>query len=157
MTIKSISTNWRFRPSQTKDLDRLYDVWHTSVIATHDFLNPSDLNDICVQVKNDYLPHNSLLVAVDDRDRAIGFMGMTGHEIESLFIDPKYRGYGLGRAFIEAAAVKSPYLEVGVNEQNKQAVAFYEAVGFTAYATSTTDGDGRPYPILKMRRQIPPV
>ena len=56
VTINSISTRWRFRPSQTTDLERLYDVWHTSVIATHDFLNPSHLNDICVQVKNDYLP-----------------------------------------------------------------------------------------------------
>jgi putative acetyltransferase len=79
-------------------------------------------------------------------------MGMAGHEIESLFIDPTYRGYGLGRAPIEVAAVKSPHLEVGVNAQNRQAVAFYEAVGFTVYAQSTTDDDGRPYPILKMRR-----
>jgi putative acetyltransferase len=152
VTIKSISTTWRFRPSQTKDLDRLYDVWHASVIATHDFLDHSDLNNICVQVKNDYLPNNSLLIAVDDQDGVIGFMGMNGHEIESLFIDPTYRGHGLGRAFIEVAAVKSTCLEVGVNAQNKQAIAFYEAIGFSVYATSPTDGDGRPYPILRMRR-----
>ena len=78
MTIKSISTNWRFRPSQTKDLDRLYDVWHASVLATHHFLDQYDLSNICVQVKNDYLSNNSLLVAVDDQDRVIGFMGMNG-------------------------------------------------------------------------------
>jgi putative acetyltransferase len=121
-------------------------------MATHHFLSQSDLNDICVQVNRDYLPHNSLLVAVDEQDRAIGFMGMTGREIESLFIDPIYRGHGLGRAFIEAAAVQSSCLEVGVNAQNKQAIAFYEAVGFSVYATSPTDDDGRPYPILRMRR-----
>jgi putative acetyltransferase len=152
VTTKSISTTWRFRPSQTSDLDRLYDLWYASVIATHDFLKPSDLRDICVQVKIDYLPRNPLLVAVDDEDRAIGFMGVAGSEIESLFIDPHYRRCGLGRAFVETAAAQSADLEVEVNAQNKQAIAFYEAVGFSAYATFPTDGDGRPYPILRMRR-----
>jgi len=79
-------------------------------------------------------------------------MGMNGHEIESLFIDLTCRGRGLGRAFIEEASAQSPHLEVGVNAQNSQAVAFYEAVSFTAYASSSTDDDGRPYPILRMRR-----
>ena len=62
-------------------------------------------------------------------------MDTRGHEIDSLFIDPAYHGYGLGRAFIEAAAAKSPYLEVVVIEQNKQAIAFYEAVGFSIRAS----------------------
>jgi putative acetyltransferase len=74
------------------------------VIATHDFLDQSDLRDICIQVKNDYLPNNSLLVAVNEQDRVIGFMGMNGQEIDSLFIHPTYRGNGLGRAFIAKAS-----------------------------------------------------
>lgn len=130
----------------------MYDVWHASVMATHDFLNESDLRDICVQVRNDYPPNSSLLVAVDDDDHVIGFMGRNGSEIESLFVDPTYRGQGLGRAFIDEAATKSAYLEVAVNAENKQAVAFYEAVGFSIYASSPTDDDGRAYPILRMRR-----
>ena len=91
-------------------------------------------------------------MAVDCQSELVGFMGMNGHEIDSLFIEPASRGYGLGRAFIEQASAKSPHLEVGVNAQNSQAVAFYEAVGFTAYASSPTDDDGRPYPILRMRK-----
>ena len=152
MTTECSSIRWRFRQSSTKDLDRLYEIWHASVVATHDFVSQSDLSDICVKVKNDYLPNRSLLVAVDSQDQLVGFMGMNGHEIESLFIDLTCRGRGLGRAFIEEASAQSPHLEVGVNAQNSQAVAFYEAVGFTAYASSSTDDDGRPYPILRMRR-----
>lgn len=130
----------------------MYEVWHATVVATHDFPNPSDLNGICSQVKSDYLPKSSLLVAVDDRNRVIGFMDTRGHEIELFFIDPAYHGYALGRAFIEAAATKSPYLEVVINEENRQAIAFYEAVGFSVRASSRIDHDGRPYPILRMRR-----
>jgi putative acetyltransferase len=122
------------------------------VIATHDFLDQSDLRDICIQVQNDYLPNNSLLVAVNEQDQAIGFMGMNAQEIASLFIDPTYRGNGLGRAFIAKVAAQSPYLKVGVNAQNRQAIAFYKAVGFATHASSPTDDNGRPYPILRMYR-----
>jgi putative acetyltransferase len=153
VTTEFSSTKWRFRPSSADDLDRLYKIWHASVAATHDFVNQSDLRDICIQVKNDYLPNRALLVAVDSQDQLVGFMGMNGDEIESLFIDPKWRGRGLGRDFIKAASAQSTYLEVGVNAQNRQAVGFYESVGFTVYASAPTDDDGRPYPILRMRRQ----
>jgi putative acetyltransferase len=152
MTSELTSNKWRFRPSSASDLDRLYDVWFESVVATHDFLEKSDLNDISVQVRDHYLPNSSLLVAVDNRDQVVGFMGMNGHEVESLFLDPACHRRGLGRAFIEQALAQSTHLEVGVNAQNSKAVAFYEAVGFAPFASSPTDDDGRPYPILRMRR-----
>ena len=152
MTTDFSSSRWRFRTSSTEDLDRLYEIWHSSVIATHDFLSPTDLSNICVQVKNHYLPNRPLLVAIDCQSELVGFMGMNGHEIDSLFLEPASRGCGLGRAFIEQASAKCPHLEVGVNAQNSQAVAFYKAVGFTAYALSPTDDDGRPYPMLRMRK-----
>lgn len=149
---QTLSTEWRFRRSSAGDIERLFEIWHASVVATHDFVSQSDLSEICVQVKNNYLPGRTLLVAVDSQDQLAGFMGVNGHEIESLFIDPGYRGRGLGRAFIEEASAQSTHLEGKVNAQNSQAVAFYQAVGFTAYASSPTDEDGRPYPILSMRR-----
>ena len=33
---------------------------------------------------------------MDGEDRVVGFMGMTGQEIDSLFIDPAYRAKGWG-------------------------------------------------------------
>ena len=134
------------------DGDRLYEIWFASVAATHDFVSQSDLTEISIQVKSDYLPDRPLLVALDSEERLVGFMGVNGQEIESLFIDPAFHRRGLGRAFIAEASTRSPHLEVGVNAQNKQAVAFYEALGFTGYALLPTDDDGRPYPILRMRR-----
>jgi putative acetyltransferase len=89
---------------------------------------------------------------VNEQDQVIGFMVMNGQEIDSLFIDPTCHRNGLGRGFIAKAAAQSSYLKVVVNAQNRQAVAFYEAVGFSTYASSPTDDDGRPYPILRMHR-----
>ena len=65
------------------------------------FVSQVDLSDLCTQVKNDYLPNRPLLLAVDSHDHPIGFMGINGHEIESLFIHPACRGRGLGGAFIQ--------------------------------------------------------
>ena len=122
------------------------------MLATHDFVDREDLQAICTQVREEYLPQCELLVAVDDEDRAIGFMGMSGGEIESLFLAPAFRGKGLGRAFVEQAQGRSAELSVAVNAQNEKAVGFYKALGFSIYASLPVDDEGRPYPILRMRR-----
>jgi putative acetyltransferase len=144
--------DWRLRASRPEDVDQMYEVWHASVLATHDFLAESDFAEICVLVRRDYLPNRGFTVAVDDSDRVIGFLGMAGNEIDSLFIAPACRGQGLGRKFVTEAASRGANLEVEVNAQNGQAVGFYEAMGFCVIASTDVDGEGRPYPLLRMRR-----
>ena len=39
-----------------------------------------------------------------------------------------------------------------VNEQNPQAVGFYEHMGFAAYKRTDLDKHGNPYPLLYMKR-----
>ncbi len=41
--------------------------------------------------------------------------------------------------------------KVDVNEQNPQAVGFYEHMGFRLVSKSELDGEGKPYPILHMQ------
>lgn len=144
--------NWRLRPSRSEDIDGMYEVWHASVLATHDFLSQSDLAEICVLVRRDYLPNYSFTVAVDDDDRVIGFMRVADGEIDSLFIAPAFRAHGLGRTLVAEAASQSMALEVEVNAQNLQATGFYKALGFRVVSSSAVDDHGRPYPLLRMRR-----
>lgn len=100
------------------------------------------------------MPNHDFTVAVDDNDRAIGFMRLEGDEIDSLFIAPNFRAQGLGRRFLAEAALRSAKLEVEVNAQNEQAIGFYKAMGFCVIASSPLDRDGRPYPLLRMRRRL---
>ena len=44
--------------------------------------------------------------------------------------------------------------EVPVNEQNPQAVGFYEHLGFQTYKRTECDEEGNPYPLLYMKRNI---
>jgi putative acetyltransferase len=144
--------NWQLRASRPEDIEAMFEVWYTSVLATHDFVAKSDFAEICVLVRRDYLPDRDFTVAVDGDDRVIGFLKVEGSEIDSLFIAPAFRGQGLGRRFVDEAAAQAATLEVEVNTQNRQAVGFYEAMGFCTISSTEVDRDGRPYPLLRMRR-----
>lgn len=68
-------------------------------------------------------------------------------EIERIYVDPTYKGRGIGRALIDQAeavarAEKLAYIWLGVWEKNEAAVRFYERMGFRRFATHTfTLGD----------------
>lgn len=142
-----------FRPSAPVDAPAIHAVWVRAVRATHHFLSDTDFDDISAMVRDDYAPQADFLVA----ERAgviVGFMGMTGRTIDSLFLDPDIFGQGLGRAFVARAAQAGTPLAVDVNEQNTGARAFYERLGFTVVSRSDTDDRGRPYPILHLSRDV---
>ncbi|MGY8524585.1 acetyltransferase [Paracidovorax citrulli] len=145
----------RVRLSTPADLEELVEVWRQAVLATHDFLAPEHFSEIHRMVAAEYLPHATVWVAADLRDRPLGFMGMTGSNIDSLFIAPQRRGRGIGRVLVEHAGHTSRILTVDVNEQNALAVGFYLRLGFVPIGRSETDGDGRPYPLLHLRRERP--
>ena len=104
---------WRLRDSRPEDLEAMFEVWYTSVLATHDFVSESDFADICVLVRRDYLPHPGFTVAVDKDDWVIGFLKVERNEIDSLFIAPAYRGKGLGRVMFNDVIVGVGDYEAG--------------------------------------------
>lgn len=59
---------------------------------------------------------------------------------------------GIGRWLLEYVAEHYGIREVTVNEQNPQAVGFYEHMGFVTYKRTDRDEQGGPYPLLYMRR-----
>lgn len=140
------------RPSTPADAARVVEIWNRAVDATHDFLTPQDRAAIGAEVEG-FLPAAPLVLAVDADDRPLGLMLVDGAHMEALFIDPDSRGQGLGRALVAYALASQPELTTDVNEQNAQAVGFYERMGFVATGRSDLDGQGRPYPLIHLRHQ----
>ncbi|WP_037069444.1 acetyltransferase [Pseudonocardia acaciae] len=126
-------------------------IWRGAVEATHDFLTPADVSHYEARVANDYLPAVDITVAEAD-GVVVGFSGVADGKLEMLFVDPEHRGHGAGSALLRHALADNPELLVDVNEQNPQAVGFYQHHGFVTLNRSETDPDGRPFPILHLGR-----
>ena len=141
----------RIRASRPDEAERLFEIWEAAVAATHDFVSPADKVEIARIVREEYLPQAEFWVIVDESDRPLGFMGMTGSSVESLFIDPAFHGRGLGTALMDHARAVASELRVDVNAQNEGAVAFYRRLGFQEVGRSPVDASGRPYPLLHFR------
>ena len=135
------------RPSRASDAEELLRVWRNAVDATHDFLTREDRAEIDPKVA-EYVATFPLSVAAID-DTLVAFMGVTDQNIDSLFVDPAAHGMGVGRRLIDKVARPAT---VSVNEQNGRAVGFYRHMGFEVTGRSEDDGEGRPYPLLHMRR-----
>ena len=82
----------------------------------------------------------------------MGFMGITEHNIDTLFVHADGRGKGFGKALIQHAIASFTDLTIDVNEQNPDAFGFYRHMGFVQVGRSEVDSEGRPYPLLHLRR-----
>jgi putative acetyltransferase len=140
------------RISTPADIPRVLDIWRNAVDETHDFLTAADRLEIEAEVRA-FLPTVPLWLAVDEHDRAEGFMFVHEGHMEALFIDAALRGRGVGRALVAHALHGHPGLTTDVNEQNRQAIGFYERMGFLRIGRSALDGQGRPYPLIHLRHQ----
>lgn len=133
----------------------LLKVWEASVRATHDFLGEADIAFLKPLILKSYFDAVELRCAVDANGRALGFVGVAGNKVEMLFIAPELRGKGVGALLLEHAVKQQGATKVDVNEQNLQAVGFYQHLGFRIVGRSPTDGQGRPFPLLHL--ELPPT
>ena len=142
------------REALPEDRDTLVRIWLRSVRATHSFLSEDDIQSLLPLVRDELGPDSELELWVleGEEGAVIGFTGLSGTEVAALFLDPDHLRRGGGRMLIEHARRLKGALTVDVNEQNPEAVRFYEAVGFEKVGRSPSDDAGRPFPILHMRQ-----
>jgi putative acetyltransferase len=140
------------RHSRSDEGDALVDIWRRAVDATHHFLSSQDRAEIEQQVRT-FLPAAPLWVAANEQDKPVAFMLLSENHMDALFVDPDHRGTGVGKMLIQHALSLTSGLTTDVNEQNQQAVKFYEKMGFVQVGRSATDDHGRPYPLLHLQYQ----
>ena len=138
---------------RTQDLfAALLQIWESSVRATHLFLSEKEIGEIRRYVPRALREVPRLIVARDDGGRPVGFAGIAGRKLEMLFVSAEHRGRGIGKHLLRQAVDACDVNELAVNEQNPQAIGFYEHMGFQIYKRSETDEQGNPYPILYMKK-----
>lgn len=130
----------------------ILDIWEASVRATHLFLSDSEIMNIKEYVPEALKQVTHLIIAANDDHTPIAFMGTENDRLEMLFISPDERSKGIGKQLIRYGISNYGIREVTVNEQNPQAVGFYEHMGFETYKRTELDEEGNPYPLLYMKK-----
>jgi putative acetyltransferase len=143
------------RRSQPADWPSLVALWERSVRVTHGFLSEADIAHyrplVAEMLAGDSL---ELWVLADAARVPIGFLGLSAHAIEALFLEPVYRRRGYGRRLVaHAQQLRNGALTVDVNEENEAARRFYDALGFVVVGRSPLDETGRLHPLLHLRRE----
>jgi GNAT superfamily N-acetyltransferase len=84
-------------------------------------------------------------VAVDSDGRLVGFSiilrtGSESWELDDLFVEPELRGTGIGRFLVEDVVARAATAGVTCLDviANRQAVGFYERVGFEITGEAST-------------------
>ena len=145
------------RPARPEDRQRLLELWERAVRATHTFLADSDVVAlrplVAAELAGDTVDWWVLVAATET---PVGLLGYGRDTIEALFVDPDHLRQGGGKLLVaHAQSLAAGALSVDVNEQNESALRFYRALGFSVTGRSPTDGAGRPFPLLHMKRATP--
>lgn len=127
----------------------LINIWESAVSATHGFLSKTDYKSILSQLTS-YFDNVDLFIYKIGAE-VVGFIGISADKVEMLFVHNQYRGKGIGGELLKFAIESLNVHYVDVNEQNKQAIGFYEKFGFYGFFRSECDDEGRRYPIIKMK------
>ncbi|HIX80374.1 MAG TPA: GNAT family N-acetyltransferase [Candidatus Erysipelatoclostridium merdavium] len=133
-------------------IQKLLDVWESSVKATHLFLSVDEINNIKQYVPQALKDVSILVIAENKSGNPVGFMGVDDKRLEMLFVLDKYRGQGIGKQLLQYGIENYSINELTVNEQNPRAKGFYEHMGFEVYKRTELDEQGNPYPLLYMKR-----
>ena len=139
----------KIEQAKTRDHPTLISLWEASVRATHHFLPEAEIDVLKPLILEHYFAAVDLVCARDETGIA-GFCGVHDGNLEMLFLAPEARGRGIGRLLVAHAISRQGVTRVDVNEQNVQALGFYQRMGFVVTGRSPLDGQGKPYPLLHM-------
>jgi ribosomal protein S18 acetylase RimI-like enzyme len=141
----------KLRPARPTDAPKLLQIWLDASRVGHSFLGEETLQEQLPKLRDVYIPHADNWVAIEG-DKILGFIGMIDGHIGGLFVAPEAHRGGVGRFLVEQAASRIGELTVEVYEQNGSACSFYRSCGFKQVGRKELDDEGRPLPLLRMRR-----
>lgn len=140
---------YKIRCATSEDYPQMMEIWESAVKATHDFLTEDDFKYFKKVIPRDYLPALAVYM-ICEGGKAKGFAAAAGGNLEMLFIHNESRGKGLGKKLYQFMQDHTGIGTVDVNEQNLQAIGFYEKLGFKRVGRSEKDSSGKNYPIIHM-------
>ncbi|PMD70762.1 GNAT family N-acetyltransferase [Companilactobacillus nuruki] len=134
-------------------IEQLIIIWESSVRATHSFLSDNAIENFKKSLPQIIMNVPELIVVQNEQQTYVAFMGIDKNELEMLFVSADQRGQGIGKKLITYGIENYNVNQLTVNEQNPQAVGFYQHMGFEIYKRTELDDSGNPYPTLYMKKK----
>ncbi|MFJ9831970.1 GNAT family N-acetyltransferase [Streptomyces sp. NPDC101169] len=132
------------RRAVAADAGAAADVWLRSFAAAlPTVVRPRTDDDVRGHFRDVVVPLRETWIAVETaaENRTVGVMVLDGDLLSQLYLDPGWRGRGVGDRFVALAKERSPRgLTLWTFQVNKPAHRFYERHGFIA--VEHTDGSG---------------
>ena len=118
------------RKFESRDLDAVTQIWLHGNLDAHAFIPASFWTEHFEMVRN-LLPQAELYVHENETTQQIdGFIGLTENHIEGIFVAKAARSKGIGKALLEYAKSRKPYLTLSVYQKNERAFSFYRREQF---------------------------
>jgi len=92
---------------------------------------------------------------VQDSQGPAGFIARDGTTIHALYVHPRARGQGLGRALLDDAKARANRLDLWVLQANEPARDFYARHGFAEASRTNGAGNDENLPDIRMVWQAP--
>lgn len=127
-----------YRPGRAADLASIVDLFARSRASALPFVPVLHNRDEDLAFFARYLPNDALTLALAPQG-LVGFVATAPGWIEQLYLDPDWRGRGIGKALLDRAKAGQDSLQLWCFAQNQPAQAFYRAQGFVERGRS--DGD----------------
>lgn len=104
----------------------------------------TDLRVMCLVIRRGWVR-----IAFKD-GRPVGFLARDGSRIHALYVHPRARGQGVGRALLQEAKTGAAYLDLYVLQQNRPAWSFYAREGFAEAGRGAGAGNDEKMPDIRM-------
>ncbi|MEU9325614.1 GNAT family N-acetyltransferase [Streptomyces canus] len=129
------------RRAMASDASATADVYLRSFAAAlPTVVRPRSDDEVRAYIRDVVVPSRETWVAVAE-EQVVGLMVIAGDLLSQLYLDPDWRGRGIGDRFVARAKERSPRgLSLWTFQVNKPAHRFYERHGFVE--AERTDGSG---------------
>lgn len=138
------------RPLAAGDLDDVIGIWLEGNKQAHPFVDASYWEGNAAAVR-EALPQADVFVC-ERAGEVLGFIGLSGHHIEGLFVRNSARSQGVGTRLLDLAKSRQDRLTLCVYAQNERAAKFYLREGFAVAQTRIDEATGHEEYLMEWRK-----
>ena len=143
----------RIRKSLPTETEAIIKLWLNSNIQAHPFID-SGYWISNVDFMREALPSADVYIYEQEGEIA-GFIGLNGHHIEGLFVDPRHQSKGIGTSLIEFIKQQHFTLTLTTYKKNEKTQQFYRKHNFVVIKERIDNNTDEAELLMRWNRACP--